>query len=144
MLNRIRKPNKERIKSFESVLLRQSGMRGTTEHEIVMKEGNAEVSLYRIRYTDGNDQRVPEERSVCSEEAVVKLLNDCDLLSWDGFKGPHPKHVKDGIMFILNAIVNDNRTIHAEGSENFPKHYRELTDGLHAILFQAKNEASSG
>ena len=144
MLNRIRKPNKERIKSFESVLLRQSGMRGTTEHEIVMKEENAEVSLYRIRYADGNDQRVPEERSVCSEEAVLKLLNDCDLLSWDGFKGPHPKHVKDGIMFILNAIVNDNRTIHAEGSENFPKHYRELTDGLHAILFQAKNEASSG
>ena len=144
MLNRIRKPNKERIKSFESVLLRQSGMRGTTEHEIVMKEGNAEVSLYRIRYADGNDQRVPEERSVCSEEAVLKLLNDCDLLSWDGFKGPHPKHVKDGIMFILNAIVNDNRTIHAEGSENFPKHYREFTDGLHATLFQVKDESSSG
>ena len=144
MLNRIRKPNKERITSFDTVLLRQSGMRGATEHEMVMKDGKAEVSLYGIRYAGGEDQRVLEEQSVCSLEDALKLLNDCDLLSWDGFKGPHPKHVKDGIMFILNAIVNDNRTIHAEGSENFPKHYRELTDGLHAILFQAKNEASSG
>ncbi len=144
MLNRIRKQDTERITSFDTVLLRQSGMRGTTEHEIVMKDGKAEVSLYRIRYAGGEDQRVLEEQSVCSLEDVLKLLNDCNLLSWDGFKGPHPKHVKDGIMFTLDAAVNDNRAIHAEGSENFPKHYRKFTDGLYAILFQAKNESSSG
>ena len=144
MMNIIRKPDKEPTTSFETVLLRQSGMRGTTEHEMVMKDGKAEVSLYRIRYTDGEDQRVLEERSVCSPEEVLTLLNNCNLLSWNGFRGPHPKHVKDGIMFTLDAVVNDNRKIHAEGSENFPKHYREFTDGLYTILFQKKDEAVSG
>ena len=126
-------PVKE-IVSFEIVTLHTSGMRYTGETEIVMKDGKAEVSQYGIRYTQNEDRRVLEKRAVCDEQTVLKLLNDCKLLSWDGFNGPHPKGVLDGTMFTLQAVVNGNQKIHASGSENFPKHYREFTDGLYRIF----------
>ena len=40
----------EKITSFEIVTLRLSGMRFTTEYEIVMKDKEAEVVEYAIRY----------------------------------------------------------------------------------------------
>ena len=125
---------KKQINSFQVVVLKTSGMRGMAEDELRMNGKKAELSHYRISYAGEDTQRMLEKRAVCEEETVLKLLNDCDLLSWDGFDGPHPKHVQDGIMFTLNATVNENQEISAKGSENFPKHYREFTDGLHAIL----------
>ena len=77
-------------------------------------------------------------RAKGSADRILKLLNDCELISWDGFHGDHPKDVKDGIMFSLKATVNGNRNIRAEGSENFPKHFRELWKGMDAILRDQK------
>ena len=37
-------------------------------------------------------------------------------------------------MFSLNAVVNGGKIIRAEGSQNFPKHYRNFTDGLYEML----------
>ncbi len=111
-------------------------MRFTTEYEIVMKDKEAEVVEYAIRYEKKEDRRLPQRQAVCSADSILKLLNDCELVSWDGFHGKHPKNVKDGIMFSLRATVNGDRKIRAEGSENFPNHFRELRDGLRAILSQ--------
>lgn len=127
-----------KIESFEIITLRESGMRITCEYEIVNKDDNAEVSEYEIRYGNKEDERVLMRRAVCSAEKMLKLLNDCKLLSWDGFNGKHPKYILDGIMFRFNATVNGDRTVQASGSENFPKHYREFTNELYAML----NEAS--
>ena len=128
-----------KITSFEIVTLHLSGMRFTTEYEIVMKGKDAEVVEYGIRYEkDKGLVRVPQSKKVCSADRVLKLLNDCELVSWDGFHGDHPKDVKDGIMFSLKATVNGNRNIRAEGSENFPKHFKELWKGLDAILRSQK------
>ena len=120
--------------SFGVVTLHSSGMRYTGETEIVMKDGKAEVSRYGIRFTQEEDQRILEKRAVCDEETVLKLLNSCRILSWDGFHGSHPKDVLDGIMFRFKATVNEDKEISATGSENFPKHYRDFTDGLYEIL----------
>ena len=129
----------DKITSFEIVTLRLSGMRFTTEYEIVMKSKKAEVTEYEIRYEKNGDKRVPESKTVCSPDRVLKLLNDCELLTWDGFVGNHPKDVRDGIMFSLKATVNGSRKIYAHGSENFPEHFREFWNGLDAIL-RSKNE----
>ena len=126
----------EKIESFDIVTLRLSGMRFTVEYEIVMKGKDADVAEYEIRYSKDANKRVPARKTVCGADRVLKLLNDCELVSWDGFVGNHPKNVKDGIMFSLNATVNGGRKISAHGSENFPKHFRELRDGLNAILRQ--------
>jgi hypothetical protein len=128
----------EKIESFEIVTLRLSGMRFTEEYEIVMKGKKAEVTEYGIRYEKNEDKRVPERKTVCSVDKVLTLLNDCELTTWDGFVGNHPKDVKDGIMFSLKATVNNGRKIYAHGSENFPKHFREFRDGLNNLLRQNK------
>lgn len=128
------------IVSFEIVTLRTSGMRYTGETEIVMKDGNAEISQYGIRYAQGEDRRVLELRTVCDKQKMLNLLNECKLLSWNGFNGPHPKGVLDGTMFTLRAIVNGGQKIHASGSENFPKRYRDFTNGLYTLLHEAETD----
>ena len=138
LLNSI-KNNKgsELIESFEIITLRTTGMRFSAEKEVQMKDDLAEVVEYGIRYADGEDKRIVEMKALCDKERILKLLNDCDILSWDGFVGKHPKNVQDGIMFTLNGTVN-GRHIYATGSENFPKHYREFENGLSEILKEAQ------
>ena len=128
---------KETIESFEFINMRVSGMRFTNEYEVLMKDDTVEVVLYNIRYRDQKDERIVELKNTCDKEKMLKLLNDCELLSWDGFVGNHPKGVHDGIMFNMNGLINDKK-ISASGSENFPKHYREFTDGLMNILKEAE------
>ena len=120
LFNRIpaKKESDKTIISFDIVTLRESGMRCTAEYEIVVKDGKAEVE--------------------CSIDDVLKLFNDCRLLSWNGFDGPHPRGVCDGIMFTFKASVNDGKKIYASGSQNFPRHYRDFTNGLYNLLANRK------
>ena len=122
------------IEKLEKLTLRESGMRFTSERELIMCENGVEVSQYEIRYTKNGDERILIKRGTKSKEAVLKLLNECKGMSWDGFSGAHPRWVKDGIMFSLTAVVNDGKVIRAEGSQNFPKRYREFTDRLNGLL----------
>lgn len=129
----------DKINSFEIVTLHTSGMRHIADYEIVMRDGKAEVTQYSLRFCKNEDERVPERRVVCDEKRVLKLLNDCKIISWDGFHGKHPKGIKDGTMFSFDAVIND-RKIHADGSQNFPGGYRDFTDGLYEILRGEENE----
>lgn len=122
------------VTSLGSLLLRLSGMRFTIEYEIVTRGDEAELSLYEIRFTDGADRRRLEKRTCCPAEEILAVLNRCEVLCWDGFFGRHPKHVTDGTMFTLTADVNGGRRIRAEGSQNFPKHFREFEDALRLLL----------
>lgn len=81
----------DRIDTFEVVTLRVSTMRYVAEYEIAMKDGKAAVSYYSIRFTQSEDERVLEKRVAVDEAEALKLLNDCDVLSWDGFHGTHPR-----------------------------------------------------
>lgn len=124
----------DRIENFEVVTLRVSTMRNVSEYEMLMKDGKAEVSCYSIRFTQSKDERDLEKRVSVDEAEALKLLNDCGVLSWDGFHGAHPRGVTDGTMFNLHATVNGEKKIYATGSQNFPRHYRDLTDGLYDLF----------
>ena len=136
LLKEIHEPivSSEKITSFERITLHISGMRFRSEYEILMKGTQAEITQYSIRCSKDGDEKVPEKSALCSKYEMLDLLNKCSLLSWDGFHGKHPKGVKDGIMFSLQAVLNGGKTIKAEGSENFPRHYRDFTDGLYSLL----------
>ena len=116
----------ERIDSFTKITLRESGMRGTWEYEVISKGDEAEVTLYVHRYVDSERRREAEETHTCSKDEIVELLNQTGVMKWDGFHGKHPKHVLDGIMFGFTAEVNDGKTIHADGSQNFPNGYHDF------------------
>lgn len=72
--------------------------------------------------------------AICDHTVILELLNSCDFLQWDGFSGDHPEDIQDGVMFELNAIVNDKQKVRAEGSENFPKHYILFRSTLDQLL----------
>lgn len=131
-------PAKGSITSFEYVTLRVMGMRFTNEYELLMKNGKAELSQYAVRYGSGDreDTRVLEKRAECSESEALDLLNGCGVLLWNGFHGAHPRGVLDGTMFRLKAKVNGETTVTADGSQNFPKHYHDLTDGFYKLLYR--------
>ena len=122
------------ITSLDAFTLSTAGMRVSDVYEIVIKDGEAEISYYIINYEDGEKRRELYKRAVCTEEEVINQLNLCKLLSWDGFAGAHPVGVLDGTMFALSASVNGGKAIKASGSENFPDHYSDLTDWLYDTL----------
>ena len=136
----VRESKRGKIKSFEAVTLHTSGMRSITDDEIVMKDGKAVLTRYHIRYNGHEDVRLPEAVAECSEEEALGILNDCKMLSWDGFHGKHPRGVRDGIMFRLDATVNGGETIHADGSQNFPRHYRDFTGWINETLRRAEEK----
>lgn len=122
------------IESFENITLNISGMRFRSVYEIRMNDDKAEITEYNIRFVDKEDKKEVESQILCDKEEILKLLNDCELSRWDGFVGNHPKDVSDGIMFTLEATVNGGQSIYAHGSENFPEHYRDLTERLRGLL----------
>ena len=118
------------ITAFETLTLRESGMRVTQEYAAVAKGEKVEITLYRMHYASGKEEKRPEKSGVCTLEAFMHMLNTCKVGSWNGFHGEHPKYVTDGTMFILEASVNGGKRIFADGSQNFPKHYREFVEFL--------------
>ena len=124
---------KKNITTYEKVELKISTMRGSAIYEISNEGTISEISVYRIVYGNGSAERVLEKNVAADTAAVVEKLNEVDLFRWNGFSGKHPKNVTDGVMFDLKTIVNDGITIRADGSENFPKGYRELVRWLYEI-----------
>ena len=122
------------IDSLERLTLRETGMRFCEEYEIICKGEEAEVTLYGIRFNRGEDIRIPEKRKTHPAAAVLELVNSCGVASWNGFHGAHPKGVLDGTMFRLEALANGGARICAEGSQNFPRKYRDFTNGLRELL----------
>lgn len=101
------------------VTLRETVMRGSAEYENVMKNDKAEVSFYRAENTQGKDSRELDKCAGCNKETWIKLLYDCNVLPWKGFAGKRPEGVRDGILFILIAIVDQNDKMYVHGSEKF-------------------------
>ncbi len=125
---------KKTITSFECITLRLSGMRLTCEYEIKCTDSIVEINYYQFCYATGKETRQLIKSVVCDTETVLLKLNECELMRWDGFHGKHPKGVCDGTMFTLNAIVNEDKKIYADGSQNFPKHFRELEHWLNELI----------
>ncbi len=135
LLDHVRNMRKtKKITGFEKILIRESGMRFQYEYEILNHGEQTEITQYSLYYQNGEEQKRKECSTHCDTEEVVNKLNEYKLMSWDGFHGKHPRDVKDGVMFTLTAAVNDGQVVKAEGSENFPEHYREFIRWLNDIL----------
>lgn len=111
-----------------------SGMRGSVVYEIKRNPDQTKLCRYRKRYSGKEDILDLEQGVACDSQWVVELMNNCGVAYWDGFHGAHPKNVSDGIMFFFKATVNDGQSISADGSENFPKGYREFVRALNEKL----------
>lgn len=125
--------SKEKITSFTILTLTLSGMRGIEEYEIVCRGDESEVARYCRFYTRDEDERRLLGGGSAPTDAILQLMNDCRVLSWDGFSGPNPHGVRDGWMFRLSAEVN-GRKISASGSNNYPRHYHAFFDAIRGYI----------
>ncbi len=82
-------------------------------------------------------KRELSRRAICSDSQMLELLNQCNIMKWDGFHGKHPRGVLDGEMFSFRAIVNEGQTIQADGSANFPEHFRDFRRMIDQMLSEA-------
>ncbi len=133
------KGHKKSVVTFEKMTLTQRGMRGGTVYGIENKDGQVELKRYREVYSGEETALEPEASAVCDAEAFVGLMNDCNVMRWNGFHGKHPKNVSDGIMFSFKAAVNGGESISADGSANFPKGYKEFVNALDGMLAESEN-----
>ena len=123
-----------KIQTLEVLTLRITGMRYTEEYELAA-DGPSSVQVSRYQPLHGAQEgRQLQARAVRDTEEVIRQLNACRVLQWDGFHGKHPRGVKDGRMFSLSATVNGGKTVYADGSQNFPSHFHELTDWFRRVL----------
>lgn len=132
---------KKAVTSVEAMSLTLRGMWGGTVYELSVSDGRTELVLYSEKYDGEKNYLAPERSATCEISDIVSLMNDCGVMRWNGFHGKHPKNVCDGIMFIFKASVNGGEAISANGSENFPKGYREFVNGLDGILEKGETES---
>ena len=131
------------ITSYTSIFIRLSGMRITQEYEILPKDAGAEISDYWMRCVSGGGmERELQRRVYCPESQLLELLNQYRIWKWDGFHGKHPRGVLDGEMFSFRAVINDGETIHADGSANFPKNFREFRRAIDQLLSEADEKTT--
>ena len=133
------KDNKKKITSVEAMTLTLRGMRGSSVYEIADTDGSIQLRQYREIFSSGEAVLELEKSATCDTSAFIELMNACGVMRWDGFKGKHPKNVRDGIMFDLTATVNGGQTISAQGSANFPKGYHEFVRELNNMLDECEN-----
>ena len=124
----------EKISSFEKINLFITGMRFSREYEIINKGEKTEIVLNFRKYLNGEEKRIPDKKAETETESFVAFLNSIDFGSWNGFSGKHPKNVLDGEMFRMEAKISSENVINAEGSENFPKGYKDFIKELDLLL----------
>ncbi len=122
--------SKKTVTSVETMTLTLRGMRGVYVYTLV----DNELRYYREVYEGEETVLKLEKQVACDAQTIVRLMNTCGVMRWDGFHGKHPSNVSDGIMFNFEATVNGGQTIRADGSANFPKGYREFVRELNTML----------
>ena len=122
------------ITDMESLTLHLSGMRLTEEYELTVNGDKTEISYYTMSYASSQEERILKKRTVCDTKTVIAALNSFDVIKWDGFHGKHPRGVLDGTMFRLTATLNGGQKLYADGSQNFPEHFREFEEWLYTVL----------
>lgn len=128
------------VTSAQTMTLTLRGMRGGYVYKFEGESDVTELRRYRETYRSGEDELVLESSVPCDAQTMIELMNTCGILRWNGFHGKHPKNVSDGIMFRFEATVNGGQGIFADGSENFPKGYREFVRALDSMLAESEND----
>ncbi|MCQ2432382.1 MAG: hypothetical protein MJ175_07250, partial [Clostridia bacterium] len=88
-------------------------------------------TCYMDEYRDFGEMTCEISDTVC--EDLRKILEECDLIKWDGFHESDPD-VLDGDGFSLDVYFADECSIRASGSNAFPSGYPDFVTRLDALF----------
>ena len=135
---------KEKTIEFDSFRLKISRMRGSEVYE----GQKTATGIHLEHYTPGRREygsvnRVYKETKKMIKtiegdqqlyEEIAQLFAEYKIKRWDGFHGANPPGLRDGTMMDFDATLSDGTRIDADGSNNFPKHFRDFQEKLHDIF----------
>ena len=114
-----------KVTDFEEIYITTSPGRGKTTRYIITNEG--EETKISISVTtsakDGGGNR--SEEGYCSTEDMIKLLNECDVLSWNGYDKKGDKNMD----FRFEGNIN-GKEIEAKGKMAYPKTFEDFVEGV--------------
>ena len=123
-----------KLESFDVATLHLSGMRYICDYEITREGETAVLIRYDLRFEPEGDRRVPRVRAERPFEEALAVFNRCGVLGWNGFNGPHPRGVLDGIMFRFTLVSEGKKIVSASGSQNFPRRFYDLREYIETTL----------
>ena len=114
------------VTDFDTITFTTSPGRGKSTRYIITKRSkNTKISINVTTSARGGGEDGDEE-GYCSTEEMIKLLNDCEVLSWDGFD----EEDEDGtLIFKFEGTIN-GKEIEAEGRGAYPKYFEDFVDGV--------------
>ncbi len=123
------------ITSVDFVVLSLSWNNGASQFDIDNTGNEIEVKYYEDEYYEGKGFVTEHKKTVIyNTEEFIELMNECKVLSWDGFYSEGTTELFDAITFDFAAIVNDGQTINAYGSESVPEGYDDFYHELYRML----------
>ena len=134
---------RRKLGSFDVAVLHLGGMRFLCDCEITREGETAVLIRYDLRFDSGQQRRVPRVRAERPFAEVLDLFNRCGVLGWDGFHGPHPRGVLDGIVFRFTLTAEGKQIVAASGSQNFPRHFHDLRDYIETTLRESGQDLAA-
>ena len=114
------------VTDFEEIYFTTSPGRGKTTRYIITNEGEETKISISVTTSAKNGSGDRSEKGYCSTEEMIKLLNDCEVLSWDGFD----EEDEDGtLIFKFEGTIN-GKEIEAEGRGAYPKYFEDFVDDV--------------
>ena len=121
---------KAEVKDFDEIHLKVShSPRGGSYTYEILCEGDQSVINKKNNFKDGEIVATV----TIDTKAVIDVLNEYDILSWDGFDGERPEGVQDGTDFSLDAKIN-GKDLEAEGHTVFPDHFNDFVKWIESTL----------
>ena len=126
----------KKVTDFDEIFLTTSPGRGkTTRYIIVCDDDETEISIKVTTSAKGDNGSTIS--GVCDTEDMIELLNDCEVLSWDGFDEVDKK--SSGIEFDFEAVIN-GKEIEAEGRGKYPKNFEDFVEGVEELLVGSEDD----
>lgn len=115
----------KKVTDFEEIHFSTSPGRGKSTRYTIINEGD-ETEITISVSSSAKGKKSNKEKGSCSTEEMIELLNDCDILSWDGFD----EEDEDGTLeFEFEGTIN-GKEIEAEGRGAYPKNFEDFIDGV--------------
>ena len=102
-----------------------------------------EHTLYLIedQYYLYNGEGLPVKADVAAAEKLVRIMEEYDVFSWDGFVGEQTEfEILDGEVFSLDAAFSNGESVHASGDNVFPPNYSPAFGTLFEVMENAAGE----
>ena len=115
----------KKVTDFEEIYFTTSPGRGKSTRYIIINEGEETKITISVSTSarDGSGDR--SEKGYCSTEDMIELLNDCDVLSWNGYDKKGDKDMD----FSFEGTINGEE-IEAKGKMAYPKNFEDFVDGV--------------